>query len=165
MLLGFHINLFDKFKDNGSFHFYHGKVFRLPIASIPFTLMDIRKLLKNLTSDINSIILESSLKDFSHGKYNFVYTLTQNGYIKRMSCEEFFNVPASGLIYIKLEEMDIVKDVIFADCRQDIFLYAGNKTVTIQMFRNLCTYIPTIPHFPLSQPVPRLSLRAYPDDV
>lgn len=110
----------------------HGKVFRLPIAAIPFTLMDIRKLLKNLTSDINSIILESSLKDFSHGKYNFVYTLTQNGYIKRMSCEEFFNVPASGLIYIKLEEMDIVKDVIFADCRQDIFLYAGNKALRIR---------------------------------
>ena len=110
----------------------HGKVFRLPIATIPFTLMDIRKILKNLTSDINSIILESSLKEFSKGKYNFVYTLTQNGYIKRMSCDEFFNVPSSGLIYIKLEDMDIVKDVLFADCRQDLFLYASNKALRIK---------------------------------
>lgn len=109
-----------------------GKVFRLPISVIPFTLIDIRKLLKNLTSDINSIILESSLAVFSKGKYNFVYTLTQNGYIKRMSCSEFFNVPASGLIYIKLEDMDIVKDVLFADCRRDILLYAHNKALRIK---------------------------------
>lgn len=109
-----------------------GKVFKLPIAVIPFSLMDIRKLSKNLTSDIVSIILESSLKAFAENKHNFVYTLSNNGYIKRMSCGDFISTPPSGIVFAKLEQGDSIVDVAFCNMKLDIIVYSANKALRMK---------------------------------
>ena len=108
-----------------------GRVFKIPIAIIPFQLMDIRKISKNLTSDITSIILESNLKIFAKSKKNQIYTLTKNSFIKRMSCADFINVPLSGMVYAKLEDGDSIVDVIFSNINNDIVIYAENKALRI----------------------------------
>ena len=108
-----------------------GKVYKLPISVIPFNFIDIRKLIKNLTSDIVSIIMESALKEFAKSKNNFVYTISRNGYLKRMACDEFLNTPPSGIIFAKLEEGDGVIDVIFMNVALDLVVYSRNKALRI----------------------------------
>lgn len=108
-----------------------GKVYKLPISVIPFNFIDIRKILKNLTSDIVSIIMESSLKEFAKSKNNFVYTISRNGFLKRMACDEFINTPPSGIIYAKLEEGDGIIDVIFMNVALDLVVYSKNKALRI----------------------------------
>jgi DNA gyrase, A subunit len=108
-----------------------GKVFKLPVSIIPFDFLDIRLVLKNLTSDISSIIMESALKKFAENKNNFIYTLSKNGYIKRMDCVDFINIPVSGIIYSKLDDGDIIVDVLFMPVSMDFLVYSGGKALRL----------------------------------
>ena len=112
-----------------------GKVFKLPVCKIPFGAkgnpgMDIRKLIKNLTSDICTVVVESNLKEFAKKKKNFIYVITQNGYIKRMDCQDFLNVAPSGIIFTKLED-DMVADVLFMSENMDLVIYSRNKVLRL----------------------------------
>ena len=108
-----------------------GKVFKLPVSIIPFDFMDIRLVLKNLTSDISSIIMESAMKKFAENKNNFIYTLSKNGYIKRMDCVDFTSIPVSGIIYSKLDDGDIIVDVMFMPVSMDFLVYSGGKALRL----------------------------------
>lgn len=106
-----------------------GKVFKVPVSTIPFEFTDIRFILKNLTSDITTIIMESALKKFAERKHNFIYTLSRNGYIKRMDCVDFLNLPISGIIYSKLDEGDIIVDIVFMPDTLDLMVFSKNKAL------------------------------------
>jgi len=108
-----------------------GKVFKLPVSIIPFDFLDIRLVLKNLTSDISSIIMESAMKKFAENKNNFIYTLSKNGYIKRMDCVDFTSIPLSGIIYSKLDDGDIIVDVMFMPVSMDFLVYSGGKALRL----------------------------------
>ena len=106
-----------------------GKVFKVPVSVIPFDFIDIRYIIKNLTSDSSTIIMESALKKFAEHKHNFIYTLSRNGYIKRMDCEDFLNIPLSGIIYSKLDDGDIIVDIVFMPDKLDLMVFSRNKAL------------------------------------
>lgn len=116
-----------------------GKVFKLPIHKIPFTDRssngtDIRTLIKQLTSNINKVIYEPVLKELTNKtrKY-FVTVLTKTGYIKKLDLEDFLAVPPSGIIFIKLEQGDIVKGVEIIASDLDIIVYSKNKALRMNL--------------------------------
>lgn len=114
-----------------------GKVFKLPINSIPFAPkgnpgIDIRKFIKYLTSDICSVVTESNLKIFAENPHNFIYVLTRNGFIKRMDCADFITTPPSGLIFSKLEEGDMITDVLFMPDNMHLVVYSRNKVLRLE---------------------------------
>lgn len=116
-----------------------GKVFKLPIHKIPFTDRssngtDIRTLIKQLTSNINKVIYEPVIKELTNKtrKY-FVTILTKTGYIKKLDLEDFLAVPPSGIIFIKLEQGDIVKGVEIIASDLDIIVYSKNKALRMNL--------------------------------
>lgn len=116
-----------------------GKVFKLPIHKIPFTDRnsngtDIRTIIKYLTSNINKVIYEPVLKDLTTKtrKY-FITVLSKNGYIKKLDLEDFLAVPASGILYTKLDQGDVVKNISIVASDLDIIVYSKNKALRMNL--------------------------------
>lgn len=116
-----------------------GKVFKLPIHKIPFTDRnsngtDIRTIIKYLTSNINKVIYEPILKDLTTKtrKY-FITVLSKNGYIKKLDLEDFLAVPASGILYTKLDQGDVVKNISIVAADLDIIVYSKNKALRMNL--------------------------------
>ena len=119
-----------------------GKVFKLPIHKIPFTDkfsngVDIRFLIKNLTSNINSIIPETVIKTFAEtgckDNKHYLITLTNTGLIKRMDLDDFISVPPSGMLYVKLDKPDFVKDIVIAHSNFSLIVYADRKATIMNV--------------------------------
>ena len=113
-----------------------GKVFKLPVSKIPFGAkgtpgIDIRKILKNLTSDICDVIPESNLRKFAESKKNFVYVLTQNGYMKRLDCNDIMNVSPSGYLFTKLDS-DLVQSILFMPETYQFIVFSHNKALKLK---------------------------------
>jgi DNA gyrase subunit A len=106
-----------------------GKVFKIPVSVLSFEFQDIRLVVKKLTSDIASIVMESSMKTFSKNKHHFIYTLSRNGYIKRMDCADFLSIPVSGIIYAKLDPGDEIVDVMFMSDKYDLMVFSENRAL------------------------------------
>lgn len=113
-----------------------GKVFKLPVHRIPFTDkntngIDIRFLVKSLTSNISSIVSESLLKDLSsrgcHNNKHYLVTLSNNGLIKRMDLDDFLTVPPSGILYAKLDRGDFIKEIVVSHSNFLLAVYADRK--------------------------------------
>lgn len=116
-----------------------GKAFKLPVHKIPISDrnsngIDIRKLVKKLTSNINSVIYLDTIEELSKKtrKY-FIVVLTQNGFIKKLDLDDFLTVTNSGLQFIKLEEGDIVKSISIVEGTLDIVVYSKNKALRMNM--------------------------------
>lgn len=116
-----------------------GKCFKLPIHRIPFTDRnsngtDIRTIIKNLTSNINKVIYEPVLKELSNKvrKY-FVVTLSTGGSIKKMDIEDFLAVPPSGILFMKLDDNDYIKDISLIAEDLDIIVYSKNKALRMSL--------------------------------
>ena len=112
-----------------------GKVFRLPVHKIPFTEKtspgtDIRLLLKKLTSNIISVMYEPIIETLANkqSKY-FVVTVTKNGLIKRMDLDDVLSATPSGIIYSKLNQNDMVCDILIANHKSDIIVYTKSKAL------------------------------------
>lgn len=116
-----------------------GKVFKLPVHKIPFSDRnssgtDIRVLIKNLTSNINSVMYEPILKDFANKQQKYFLTVvTSNGYIKKLDIDDFLTVVPSGLIFTKLDSGDTVKDVMVIHENSDIIVYSSSKALRMNM--------------------------------
>jgi DNA gyrase subunit A len=116
-----------------------GKVFKLPVHKIPFTDKnsngtDIRMIIKNLTSNINTVMYEPVLKDLSNkAKKFFISVTTSLGNIKKLDIEDFLTVPPSGIIYNKLSAGDTVKNVSIVGDKQDIVVYSRNKALRMSI--------------------------------
>lgn len=112
-----------------------GKVFKLPVSKIPLTDrsgIDIRFLIKNLTSDINTIIYEPDVVKFNdkQSKY-FLVVVTAQGNIKKMDLADFTTVPPSGILYTKLDQGDEVSVILIINDGFDILCCAGKSGIRI----------------------------------
>lgn len=114
-----------------------GKVFNLPIHKIPMTDrsgIDIRFLVKNLTSDINTIIYEPDLIRFNDKQTKYFLTVvTAQGNTKKMDLADFTTVPPSGILYIKLDSNDRVKKILIMNDQFDILACAGKSGIRIPL--------------------------------
>jgi DNA gyrase subunit A len=112
-----------------------GKVYKLPISKIPMSDKvgtDIRFLVKNLTSDINTIIYEPDVVHFNDksSKY-FLLVSTIQGNIKKMDLADFTTVPPSGIMYTKLDSGDAVKSILIVNDRFDIIAWANKSAIRV----------------------------------
>lgn len=119
-----------------------GRVFKLPVNSIPFSDKtsngtDIRFLIKGLTANINCIIPESVVTELakkgSHNNKHYLITITRNGLYKRMDLDDFVSVPPSGIIYVKVDPGDFVKDIIIAHSNFNLIVYSDKKATCINV--------------------------------
>ena len=116
-----------------------GKVFKLPVHIIPFTDrssggIDIRMIIKKLTSNIIGLIYEKDLKDRAElVQKSYVVAVTKNGYIKRMDLEDFITAPPSGITFMKLDRGDGIKSVIIARDTDDVVVYSNTKALRISL--------------------------------
>ena len=114
-----------------------GKVFKQPVHKIPITVkgsngIDVRVLNKYCTSNITCAAREVTLQNLTKTKYkNFIFIITQNGYIKKIDIEDILSAQPSGIIYSKLDNGDRVKDILFGPDKMDILIYSGPKVLRI----------------------------------
>ena len=122
-----------------------GKVFKLPVFKIPLTQkgsagVDIRTLVKGLTSDICNVMYEPDLVGISKIKRKHYMVVTSAGNsIKKLDLEDFLTVPPSGIIYTKLADGDVVADVSIVADGMDVVIYSGHKALRVN--------IKDIPHY------------------
>ena len=115
-----------------------GKVFKLPVHKIPFTDKssagtDIRLLIKNLTSDIRTIMYENVIEELSKStSKHFLNVVTKMGNIKKLDLEDFLAVPPSGIIYIKLEPGDSIQDLEIIHYSLDVVVYSDTHLLRIK---------------------------------
>ena len=114
-----------------------GKVFRLPVHKISFTDknspgLDIRLILKKLTSNIISVMYMPIIEHLKNkGSKYFIVTVTKNGLIKRMDLDDIVNATPSGIIYSKLNNNDMVCDILIANQKSDVIVYTKSKALRI----------------------------------
>lgn len=116
-----------------------GRVFNLPIDKIPMSDknsngVDIRLILKKLTSNINTIIYEPLVKDLSKKVQKYYLTMvTKNGNIKKLDLEDITTVPPSGILLMKLDEGDVVKEIKVIHNAFDIIVYSKSKALRMSL--------------------------------
>lgn len=123
-----------------------GKVFNLPVHKIPITERnnvgtDIRILVKGLTSEIIKVMYLPTVKELANTlneKY-FMTVLTEGNTIKKLNLEDFLNVPPSGILYTKLNNMDKVSNISIVEDSSNIVIYSDRKA--------LCVPMTQIPHY------------------
>lgn len=114
-----------------------GKVYKLPVHKLAFSDknspgIDIRMIIKNLTSNINSVFYEPVVDKLAKMKTkHFIVVLTKNGNIKRMDLDDIITATPSGIIYVKLEEGDHVQDIMILGQHSDVVVYNKNKALRI----------------------------------
>jgi DNA gyrase subunit A len=114
-----------------------GKAFKVPIHKIPISDpnsdgTDIRLLNKYCTANVIGVARESTLKALCSSKVkNFIYTVTQQGFIKKIDIEDVVNCPASGIIYARVDPGDYMQAVIFGPSKMDLLFYTSNKIIRL----------------------------------
>ena len=90
-----------------------GKVYSYPVYKIPITDpksgagVDVRRICKNLTSDIIGVFDENIFKEIAKSKNkHYLVVLTRNNYIKKMTLDDFTTITISGLKYTSLSSPD-----------------------------------------------------------
>jgi DNA gyrase subunit A len=116
-----------------------GKVFKYPVHKIPLTDktnsgFDLRMIIKNNTSSIIKIMSEEKLTKLSKktNKY-FVVILTQGNMVKKIDITDILSAVPSGIIYTKLKDDDVVKDVQIIPESLDIIIYSDRKALRCPM--------------------------------
>ena len=113
-----------------------GKIYKLPVNVITLhdsrsNGLDIRILVKNLTSDIVSIITESSLVDYSKriNPMFYMVCLSRNGFCKKVELEELLSISTKGTTYMKLDPDDLVQDITIAPENVDLIVYSHSRAI------------------------------------
>lgn len=116
-----------------------GKVFKLPISKIPFVDkgsngIDLRLLIKKLTSNVNTIMYEPTIAELAKltTKY-FLTVVTSQGNIKKLDLDDFLATPPSGILFIKLDEGDSVKSISVVKDNTDVLVYSSNKALRMSI--------------------------------
>lgn len=117
----------------------NGKVFKLPVHKVMFTDknspgLDIRLLVKNLTSNIRAIMYSPMVEMLANkrSKY-FIITVSAKGMIKRMDLDDIINATPSGIIYAKVNKDDLIKDIIIANHKSDVIVYSKSKALRMSI--------------------------------
>lgn len=115
-----------------------GKVFRIPVHKIPLAGkgsngIDIRILNKYATSDICCAAREATLRSLSNNKRvkNYIFIITESGYIKKIDIADILTAPPSGIVYSKLDPGDQVKGILFGPDIMDLLIVSGQKVLRI----------------------------------
>ena len=114
-----------------------GKAFKIPVHKIPLSESagdgtDIRLINKYCTSDIIGIARENTLKQLMSNKVkNFMFMITNFGYIKKIDISDIVNAPQSGLVFSKVEQGDKLQTVLFGPSQMDLLIYTKNKILRI----------------------------------
>lgn len=114
-----------------------GKVFKYPIHKIPLCDktnpgIDVRIIIKGLTSNICKVMYEPMLKDIMKKRLkHFLVIVTQNNRIKKIDIEDIIQAPPSGILYTKLNDGDIVKDISIIPQTFDVVIYTRRKALRI----------------------------------
>ena len=112
-----------------------GKVFNLPVSSVPISDRtsvgtDIRILIKNLTSDIIYVLYEPILSNIiKSGNKHYLTILTKSNTIKKLDLDDFLNVNKSGLMYSKIRDDDEVVGVALTAHNLDVVVCSGKKAL------------------------------------
>lgn len=114
-----------------------GRVFKFPIHKIPFTDrnspgIDVRVLIKKLTSDIIALVYEPDLEDMLE-KVNphYAVVVSKKGYIKALTLEDIITAPASGIIYMKLDKGDHVVGFSWINDKHDVIVFSQNHALRL----------------------------------
>jgi DNA gyrase subunit A len=112
-----------------------GKVFDIPINKIPFADknsngIDIRLINKYINSNITTVIYQPIMEQYNKG---FIVTLTKDGFVKRMTTTDFLSVPASGIVYCKLDGDDRIIDILLFNNNAEIVVYGNKKALRIDI--------------------------------
>lgn len=116
-----------------------GKVYRFPVAKIPLCDknspgVDIRMIIKKLTSNIINVIHTPDLELLTKGKLKaVVLVLTKDGYIKQLALEDFLAAPPSGIMFIKLDKGDFVREVRITSNISDIVVYSNDHALRMNI--------------------------------
>lgn len=116
-----------------------GRVFNLPIDKIPISEknsngVDIRLIVKKLTSNINTIIYEPLVKDLSKKIQKYFLTIvTKDGNIKKLDLEDISTVPPSGILLMKLDEGDMIREIKIIHNAFDIIVYSKSKALRMPL--------------------------------
>jgi DNA gyrase subunit A len=112
-----------------------GKVFRLPVHKLSFTDknspgLDIRLIIKKLTSNIVAVMYLPIIEHLQNKtSKHFIVTVTKGGLIKRIDIDDVVNATPSGIIYSKLNDGDMVCDVLIANQKSDVIVYTKSKAL------------------------------------
>ena len=68
-----------------------------------------------------------------HYSKGFIVTLTKEGFIKRMTTTDFLSVPASGIVYCKLDGDDKIIDLLLFNNNAEIIVYGSKKALRIDI--------------------------------
>lgn len=126
-------------RDNVLLFDKNGKVFKLPVSKVDMcdknsAGFDLRVMIKNCTSDIMTVMNESTIQKISKStNKNFLTVLTSQGCIKKMDLDDFLNVPPSGIIYTKLSDGDFVKDITIIPNDFEVIIYSHKKAIRYGM--------------------------------
>ena len=94
--------------------------------------LDIRLLIKNLTSNIRAIMYSPMVELLANKKSKyFIITVSAKGMIKRMDLDDIINATPSGIIYAKVNKDDCIKDIIIANHKSDVIIYSKSKALRI----------------------------------
>lgn len=114
-----------------------GRVFKYPVYKIALCDKtsigtDIRIIMKKLTADIIRIIPESVLVNITKKKIkHFITVISSGNRIKKLDIEDILACNTSGIVYAKLPDNDIVKDVEIIPQNLDVVIYSGHKALRI----------------------------------
>ena len=114
-----------------------GRVFKYPIHRIPLCDknnpgIDVRIIIKGLTSNICKVLYEPLLNSIIKKKIkHFLVIVTQNNRIKKIDIEDIIQAPLSGILYTKLNDGDIVKDISIIPQTFDVVIYTRRKALRI----------------------------------
>ena len=110
-----------------------GKMYNLPISKVPFadrnsSGIDIRLINKNINSQIIGVQYGPVFENTQNG---YLITVTRNGYIKKMLMSDFVAVPASGLVYCKVDPGDTVVSLLYSTDGLDTIIYTDKKCLRV----------------------------------
>lgn len=116
-----------------------GRMFKFPVHKIPITErasagIDIRILVKGISSEIVEMFDASVLKDLAGMRRKFYAVMvTKGNYIKKLDLEDILVSTQGGIIMTKLNPGDLVKDIKIIPDDLDIIIYSDRKALRCKM--------------------------------
>lgn len=110
-----------------------GRAYKIPVSKVPITDksspgVDIRILLKGISSNVVALFDKTALEQLSKQKL-YAVIVTENNYIKKLDLQDVLIATPSGIIMTKLNDGDKVRDVQIMDASDDIIIYSTRKAL------------------------------------
>ena len=116
-----------------------GRMFKFPVHKIPITErasagIDIRILVKGISSEIIEMFDADKIKQLAGLKRKFYAVMvTKGNYIKKLDLEDILVSTQGGIIMTKLNPGDLVKDIKIIPDDLDIIIYSDRKALRCKM--------------------------------